>query len=45
VLVELGVAEARYRAVVEVLDGAPVTVVARCGPVSTQASCRTTAPW
>jgi transposase InsO family protein len=29
VLVELGVAEQRYRAVVEVLDGAPVTVVAR----------------
>ena len=29
VLVELGVVEQRYRAVLEVLDGAPVTVVAR----------------
>ena len=28
-LVELGVAEQRYPAVLEVLDGAPVTAVAR----------------
>jgi transposase InsO family protein len=36
VLVELGVAEQRYRAVLEVLDGAPVTVVARRYGVSRQ---------
>ena len=35
-LVELGVAEQRYRAVLEVLDGAPVTVVARRLGVSRQ---------
>ena len=35
-LVELGVAEQRYRAVLEVLDGAPVTVVARRYGVSRQ---------
>ena len=35
-LVELGVAEQRYRAVLEVLDGAPVTVVARRFGVSRQ---------
>jgi transposase len=36
VLVELGVAEQRHRAVLEVLDGAPVTVVARRYGVSRQ---------
>jgi transposase InsO family protein len=36
VLVELGVAEQRYRAVLEVLEGAPVTVVARRFGVSRQ---------
>jgi transposase InsO family protein len=36
VLVELGVAEQRHRAVLEVLDGAPVTVVARRFGVSRQ---------
>jgi transposase-like protein len=36
VLVELGVAEQRYRAVLEVLDGAAVTVVARRYGVSRQ---------
>jgi transposase InsO family protein len=36
VLVELGVAEQRYRAVLEVLDGAPVTGVARRYGVSRQ---------
>ena len=35
-LVELGVAEQRHRAVLEVLDGAPVTVVARRYGVSRQ---------